>query len=56
MEPTPGLRIDLSVSQAEIEIVVEALSTLDAEYGLTDDGRVLLDRARALREQMRRVQ
>ena len=42
----PGLRISVSVNLDEAKMLVEALGTLDAEYGLGEIGHALLTRMR----------
>lgn len=52
----PGLRLTVAITLSEVEILVEALGTLDAEYGLTDEGRALLERMTEARTRLRAEQ
>lgn len=51
-----SLTLALSVSPRDLEILMEALGTLDAEYGLDDDGQDLWARVREARDTMRKVE
>jgi hypothetical protein len=50
------LTLSLAVSSRDLEILMEAMGTLDAEYGLDDAGRDLWDRVRDARDTVRKAE